>query len=60
MAAPAHARPRGAGIAERVERAVAAILRHDVGADDRHEGDEHEDAVTDLAEGDRQEPRDRE
>ena len=49
-------RHRRGGVAEGVERPLAAVFGHDVGAHDRQEPDQDEDAVADLVEEDRGEP----
>ena len=45
----ADSRSRSRRLAERLERALAAVLRDDVRSDDRQQGDEDEDAVAHLA-----------
>ena len=47
---PPDAGHRCAGVAQRLERPLAAVLGDDVRADDRDQADEHEQAVADLAE----------
>ena len=57
---PPDAAHRGARLAERLERPLAAVLGEDVGTDDRREREQDEDAVADLAERDGQDAGDQE
>ena len=54
LAVPADPRRRRRRVAQGLERPLAAVLGHDVGADDGQQADEDEQAVADLADEDRE------